>query len=405
MVLLLSVGLLSSNQGDSDQALSEAEPTLGCGARSPKTSSKAPPVREVPVEPNGNATALVVPDNSEGLILEAVGDDGGPPPDTGEPASIRSGGLHDVSPFTTQPGGNARWSTLAPDGKQLAWFQGQSLYIAALEGTAVKDVFTATLLGEPSHLTFHPDGSLAFQMGGRLYGWKSDKTGIFPLITELEQPGVLTQPVFSPDGKWLGFVADTHGNGDVYVRDLTSDSIRRLGVTSPSEHHLAIRADSGAISYARGKRQLVWSEVPNETEHRGPRAVGIVDHTAFSAEGALLWTEVFKGRRSLHRVGAKGAVREVYGWQSGPALLRLALTPDRQWAVVRGDSESWNDGAINLQSVYNRRQLEILTGTRQPSAVHFAQQDNRTVMTWTGGDDDQVQVYVADITELVAAED
>ena len=72
---------------------------------------------------------------------------------------------------------------------------------------------------------------------------------------------------------------------------------------------------------------------------------------------------------------------------------------------MRGDSESWNDGAINLQSVYNRRQLEILTGTRQPSGVHFAQQDNRTVMTWTGGDDDQVQVYVADITELLAAED
>ena len=41
-------------------------------------------------------------------------------------------------------------------------------------------------------------------------------------------PGVETDPIFSPDGKWIAFTGEYEGNVDVYVIPATGGEPRRL---------------------------------------------------------------------------------------------------------------------------------------------------------------------------------
>lgn len=89
----------------------------------------------------------------------------------------------------------------------------------------------------------------------KLYLHELDLTGATPkLRTSIEIAGgtntAVFQPCFSPDGRYLAYVADPSGWGQVYLRDLKSGEQRQL--TNEAAEH-------GHPAWVQGMRTLAWS--------------------------------------------------------------------------------------------------------------------------------------------------
>ncbi|MGN6617515.1 MAG: S41 family peptidase [Ilyomonas sp.] len=66
---------------------------------------------------------------------------------------------------------------------------------------------------------------IAFAYGGDV--WLADKDGLHPQRLTVNQ-GVESNPMFSPDGKWIAFTGNYDGNDDVYVIPVTGGEPKRL---------------------------------------------------------------------------------------------------------------------------------------------------------------------------------
>lgn len=77
------------------------------------------------------------------------------------------------------------------------------------------------LLEQPDISTQH----IAFVHGGDI--WLANRDGSDPRQLT-SHPASETKPLFSPDGQWLAFSADYHGNDDVYVISINGGPAKRL---------------------------------------------------------------------------------------------------------------------------------------------------------------------------------
>lgn len=69
--------------------------------------------------------------------------------------------------------------------------------------------------------------------GTLLYLAELDTAGPLPRIRSQQliagdQDTAIFQPAFSPDGRWLAYISDASGWGQIYLRDLANDEVRRL---------------------------------------------------------------------------------------------------------------------------------------------------------------------------------
>jgi len=91
-----------------------------------------------------------------------------------------------------------------------------NLFIALLMVTfcsvlmAEINIHDTILLSQPAISKDH----IAFVYAGDLWMANSDGSGVRRLTTD---EGVESNPVFSPDGKWIAFSAQYDGNTDVYI--------------------------------------------------------------------------------------------------------------------------------------------------------------------------------------------
>ncbi|MEO5824860.1 MAG: protein kinase [Gemmatimonadales bacterium] len=178
-----------------------------------------------------------------------------------------SGGTPRQEASTSAPIVSAAWS---PDGKTIAYVAGDSILLKQ-EGA------TARLLTTSYSVTgcrWSPDGNrLAcaggnafFTMVGTLFGnmapgWVEVvdvKTGARRTITD--SVALNASPVWSPDGKWIYYVSNRHGTGDIY-RVLSRGTGRTERVTvGLGAQSIATSADGRRLAYnVYSKVANIWS--------------------------------------------------------------------------------------------------------------------------------------------------
>ncbi len=404
MVVLVLSGLWLTRRTEQVPQSAQDQTSAGCGRspQVPKTPDKSVP--QSVVDPAAPAKAQVVGDDAEGRVRQAPDLPLPGASDTGEPASVRTWTV--PAPQSVGGDGEAvpRNPLLTVDARAVAWVAQRSLHVASLDGASLGTVVSVATPGVPRNLTWSSPGALVFEMGGRLHIWRAGQPQTQPLITEVDQPGRLSEPVYSHAGGWLAFVADTHGNGDVHVWFPDSGSIRRLHVTKASEHGLSVSKDGGAVAYVRGDHQPAWTNVSNETETLGPVEEAAVSRADQLADGKLVWLAHNIDHQLLRRVGRNDIARTLEQWPSGEKLDRLSLTPDHRWLVIPSDPQSAADGVVALRSAKGPRQLELQTGTANPRDVHFARRGSAVWMAWVGQTSDGPQVHAADVSAAFTSE-
>ncbi|MBX3245432.1 MAG: PD40 domain-containing protein, partial [Acidobacteria bacterium] len=94
--------------------------------------------------------------------------------------------------------------------------------VLTLSGS-ISSVASIPYMTEPS---LSPDRKeIAFVSGGDIWSVPADGGTASLLVSH---PATESKPLFSPDGKWLAFVSNRTGNGDIYLLDLTKGNLRRL---------------------------------------------------------------------------------------------------------------------------------------------------------------------------------
>jgi dipeptidyl aminopeptidase/acylaminoacyl peptidase len=167
----------------------------------------------------------------------------------------------------TPPFGQAAAPALSPDGRWLAYIhtdgQEDCLAIVAADGSQ----WPQRLVGGHDFFMqpcWHPAGDRLAFIGWDFPNMPWDGTGLY--VVHLEQGGpemvkdieqlaggpevAIFQPMFSPDGRYLAYVSDESGWGQIYVRDLSDGSIRQL-TQGEAEH--------GEPAWIQGMRTFDWS--------------------------------------------------------------------------------------------------------------------------------------------------
>jgi tricorn protease len=105
-------------------------------------------------------------------------------------------------------------------------------------------------------------------------------------------PGLETDPVFSPDGKWLAFTGEYEGNQDVYVMPAAGGQPRRLTYHPGGDRAIGWTPDSKRVlfqsnrnSYSRFTRLFT---IPLEGGFPEELPLPMADHGGFSPDGKRL---------------------------------------------------------------------------------------------------------------------
>ncbi|MDP2320810.1 MAG: hypothetical protein Q8O42_15900 [Acidobacteriota bacterium] len=202
-----------------------------------------------------------------------------------------------------------------PDGRRI-------VFTSARTGLSAPNLFwqKADGTGEAQRLTesaqfqqpasWHPDGSrLAFEQlnsstgwdlmllgisGDEASGWQPGKPTVF-----LNSPFNETEPMFSPDGRWLAYVSNESGRNEIYVRPFPGPGGK-----------WQISADGGATpTWSRARPELLYGTLSGQ--------IMVAAHTmeggSFRAEKPRLWSDsrhVVRGSRmfDLHPDGTRVAM-------------------------------------------------------------------------------------------------
>jgi dipeptidyl aminopeptidase/acylaminoacyl peptidase len=186
--------------------------------------------------------------------------------------------------------GNAAAPALSPDGSRL-------LYVHSYEGRDVIALVDAAGKGWPQQLvsghdfymqpTWHPDGQQFAYVawnhplmpwdGATLYLATVNGDGKLEGAREIAggSDESVFQPAFSPDGRFLAYVSDAGGQGQVWLCELASGTRRAL--TSGT-------ADYGQPAWVQGMRTLAWSH-DSQQIYALPNAAGFRTLVALPVAG------------------------------------------------------------------------------------------------------------------------
>lgn len=120
----------------------------------------------------------------------------------------------------------------------------------------------------------------------------------------LRKGGILSSPVFSPDGSKMVFVSDMHGGANIFVMDMVTGDIKRLSYSgnyntspdfSPTGDLIAF------VSKTEGGLQICVMR-PDGSDARVLTHGGLNDSPQFSPDGRYILYSSQKGRKSAIQV-------------------------------------------------------------------------------------------------------
>ena len=261
--------------------------------------------------------------------------------------------------------------SLSPDGRWVAFVHsyervdGIALVDADGEQFPRKLAYGADFVMQP---TWHPSGAhLAFvawnhpQMPWngselRLIQLAVDASGfpyaeaVVTLAGDLDT--AIFQPQFSPDGRWLAYVSDAAGWGQIYVYDLGGQEHRQL---------TAAQAEHGAPAWVQGLRTYGWA----------------------ADSQSICYLENARGFFSLKRVHLETAESEpISGLEHYTELAQIAVSAQRPAVAVIASSSSIPPRVISIdrqrgERIHRRRQTENLKANQLSAAQ---------AITWPGDD-------------------
>jgi serine/threonine protein kinase/Tol biopolymer transport system component len=221
------------------------------------------------------------------------------------------------------------WS---PDGREIAYANGATLYLAKNDGAESRKL--ATVDGLPSRIRWSPDGrALRFTLSepnrhsSSLWEVKSDGTNLHPLLPGWSTPSSERNGIWTPDGKYFLFSSShggTYGLDTMYV----------------TANIWAIRESSGFFQRS----------APQPTQlTAGPMNTG---STRPSKDGKRLFITGWQERGQLVRYDAKS--HQFVPYLSGISAEGLGFSRDGEWVayVTLPDGALWRskvDGSQRLQ--------------------------------------------------------
>ena len=221
------------------------------------------------------------------------------------------------------------WS---PDGREIAYANGATLYLAKNDGAESRKL--ATVDGLPSRIRWSPDGrALRFTLSepnrhsSSLWEVKSDGTNLHPLLPGWSTPSSERNGIWTPDGKYFLFSSShggTYGLDTMYV----------------TANIWAIRESSGFFQRS----------APQPTQlTAGPMNTG---STRPSKDGKRLFITGWQERGQLVRYDGKS--HQFVPYLSGISAEGLGFSRDGEWVayVTLPDGALWRskvDGSQRLQ--------------------------------------------------------
>jgi tricorn protease len=169
---------------------------------------------------------------------------------------------------TDHTSGSLFWPSMSSDGRVIVYeedFGLCKLDTASGQTTRVKidivsdekenNLETLTVNGEADTYSLSPSGRRAVvSTHGELFTIATGRGDVRRLTST---PGVReTQPRWSPDGKWIAFVADTNGNDDVWLCDENGGQLKQVSKGDSQKGQIVWAPDSKALLYTASDKKL-----------------------------------------------------------------------------------------------------------------------------------------------------
>ncbi len=243
------------------------------------------------------------------------------------------------------------WS---PDGREIAYANGATLYLAKNDGAESRKL--ATVDGLPSRIRWSPDGrALRFTLSepnrhsSSLWEVKSDGTNLHPLLPGWSTPSSERNGIWTPDGKYFLFSSShggTYGLDTMYV----------------TANIWAIRESSGFFQRS----------APQPTQlTAGPMNTG---STRPSKDGKRLFITGWQERGQLVRYDGKS--HQFVPYLSGISAEGLGFSRDGEWVayVTLPDGTLWRskvDGSERLQLSFPPMQAALARWSPDGKRIAF----------------------------------
>jgi WD40 repeat protein len=153
--------------------------------------------------------------------------------------------------------------TWSPDGSRVAFGSTRdgptrNLFTVPADGSVAEPTRLVTSDKDKNSLTWSRDGWLVYQMTGEttradLWKQRADASGKGEPF--LATPFAESNPVFSPDGQWVAFVADTTGADEVWVRPFPGPGAP-VRVSSAGGHDPVWSRDGRELFYQEGAKLM-----------------------------------------------------------------------------------------------------------------------------------------------------
>jgi Tol biopolymer transport system component len=300
------------------------------------------------------------------------------------------------------PVGSAAW---APDGLTIAYVVADSLFVRDPAGNARR----VAHFGEPSLCTWAPSsaliactaGNARYLTVGPQFGNLSPTRIIVCRVSDgglevvTDSTSINESPVWSPDGRWLYYVSNRRGRGDIYAQRITgggssSGAPVRL-TTGLGAQSISISADGSRFAYGvYTAKANIWSlPVPSAPPVTAAAAVPvttgtqIVENLRVSRDGKwLLYDSNRSGNADVYRVPLNGGEPERI--TTDPADdFAPDLSPDDQEVAFH----SWRTGSRDIYvQPLDGRPLQHVTSSPAQELVPVWSPDGRTLAFAEGTD-------------------
>jgi Tol biopolymer transport system component/predicted Ser/Thr protein kinase len=278
---------------------------------------------------------------------------------------------------------------ISPDGRAIAFAADYGgpmrLYVSHRGGRPI--AITNALTGYHRSPRWSPDGrQIAFQTGGTIY--VVPKSGGIPRPLVTPEPGSwVAFPAWSPDGREMAYVQN-HG---VYVRPVAGGKPRRLVPEGGAPHSLAWSPDGQWIAFVRGNSAFAyggraWGSPVNlgnvapsaiwVIPSKGGEPVRITDDRVLNTSPVwlpnsrgLLFVSNRRGERDVHLVhlDERGQPSEARPVTTGLGAQSISLAPDGRrlaYAVYRHTSNVWSVPISPREPASAAEALPVTTGNQ-----------------------------------------